>query len=127
MTTRKSVAVVGASADRSKYSNKAVWAHVDQGWEVYPVNPKGGTIEGLQVYASIRDVPVPIDRVTVYLPPEAGMSVLPDIAAAGPVELFLNPGAESGELVARARSLGLDPILACSIVALGVSPANYGA
>lgn len=122
---KKRVAVVGASADRSKFSNKAVRAHLDQGWEVFPVNPKGGTIEGLEAFASIGDVPDSIDRVTVYLPPQVGINLLPDIAAARPNDVYINPGAESDELIERARSLGLDPILACSIVALGVSPADY--
>ena len=69
---QKTVAVVGASADRSKYSNKSVRAHLAQGWTVYPVNPKGGEIEGLQAYPSITDVPQPLDRVTLYLPPAVG-------------------------------------------------------
>ena len=124
---KKPVAVVGASTDRSKYSNKAVRAYVDQGWDVYPINPKGGTIEGLKVYASIEEVPVKLDRVTLYLPPALGLKALPPIAAAGPREFFVNPGAESEELVTEAESLGLDPILACSIVDLGVSPTQFPA
>ncbi len=122
---QQTVAVVGASADRSKYSNKSVRAHLAQGWTVYPVNPKGGEIEGLQALTSITDVPQPLDRVTLYLPPAVGLGLLPDIATAGPTEFFVNPGAESDELVAQARSLGLDPILACSIVDLGVSPSDF--
>jgi hypothetical protein len=39
--------------------------------------------------------------------------------------LFINPGAESDELVAAAKGLGLDPILACSIVAIGTTPAAF--
>lgn len=121
----KTVAVVGASADRSKYSNKSIRAHVRQGWEVFPVNPKGGEIEGLKVYASLAEIPKAIDRVTLYLPPAAGVGVLPQIAAAKPAEFFVNPGAESDELIEKARALGLDPILACSIVDLGVTPSQF--
>jgi predicted CoA-binding protein len=122
---KQTVAVIGASSDRAKYSNKAVRAYVDQGWDVYPVDPKGGEIEGLKVYTSVEDIPVKIDRVTLYLPPALGIKALPAIAAADPKEFFVNPGAESEELVAEAEALGLEPILACSIVDLGVSPVQF--
>lgn len=122
---RKTVAVLGASADRSKFGNKSVRAHLAAGWEVYPVNPRGGLIEGLTVYPSLRAVPVRLDRVTVYLPPAVGLKVLPEIAAANPGEVFFNPGAESDEIMAEAGRLGLDPILACSIVDLGVTPGQF--
>ena len=122
---KKTVAIVGASADRSKYGNKSVRAHLKQGWEVYPVNPKGGEIEGLKVYTSLAEIPVKLDRVTLYLPPAIGLKTLPAIVAANPGELFVNPGAESDELVAEAQRLDLDPILACSIMDLGTTPAEF--
>ncbi|HUU84249.1 MAG TPA: CoA-binding protein [Phycisphaerae bacterium] len=122
---KRTVAVVGASTDRAKYGNKSVRAHRQQGWEVYPVHPTADAIEGLKAYASLRDVPVRVNRVSLYLPPDLGLEVLPDIAKAGPEEFFVNPGAESEELVAAATRLGLEPILACSIVDLGVSPAQF--
>lgn len=113
------VAVVGASEDRSKFGNRAVRAYLRQGWSVAPVNPRGGVIEGLAVYPSLREVPRPVDRVALYLPPAIGIHVLPEIAALQPAEFFVNPGAEDEALIAEARRLGLDPILACAIVALG--------
>lgn len=123
---KRTVAIVGASADRGKFSNKSIRAHQKQGWEVFPVNPKGGEIEGLKVYTSVREIPKPVDRVSLYLPPAVGTTALADIAAVNPGEFFVNPGAESDELVDEARRLGLDPLLACSIVELGVSPAQFG-
>ena len=119
-----SVAVIGASADRSKYGNKSVRAHIQQGYDVYPVNPKGGQIEGLTAYESIKDVPVDrLDRISMYVPPAVGLSLLPEIAAKGCEEFWLNPGSDSPELFAEAEKQGLNPIVACSIVDLGMSPA----
>jgi predicted CoA-binding protein len=119
----QSVAIVGASADRSKYGNKSVRAHLSQGYLVFPVNPKGGEIEGLKVYTRIADVPVDhLNRVSMYVPPAVGLKLVDEIAAKGCDELFLNPGSESDELFEAALAKGLNPIIACSIVDVGVSP-----
>jgi predicted CoA-binding protein len=121
--SKPTIAVLGASSDRSKYGNKAVRAYVKQGYDVYPVNPRGGTIEGLTAYRSLAEVPAArLHLISVYLPPALGVTLLDEIAAKGCDELWLNPGSESDELVARAEELGLHPIQACSIVAVGVSP-----
>ena len=118
----RSVAIIGASNDRSKFSNKAVRAFIQQGYQVYPVNPREGTIEGLPAFKSIRDIPARPQLVSVYLPPAVLLKVLPDIAARGCDELWLNPGTESEEVLAEAERLGLNVIQACSIVGVGVSP-----
>ena len=117
-----SIAIVGASADRRKYGNKAVRAFLKGGWTIYPVNPGAAEIEGISGYARIEDVPEPIDRVSMYVPPQVGLTMLPAIAAKKPREFFLNPGSESPELIDSARALGLEPILACSIVNIGLRP-----
>lgn len=119
------VAILGASADRAKFSNKSLRAHAAAGYEVYPVNPRGGQIEGRAVHAALSDVPVHLDRISVYLPPAVLLGVLPEIAQVGCDELWLNPGTASPEVLERARDLGLAPIQGCSIVALGMSPADF--
>ena len=119
------VAILGASADRSKYGNKSVRAHLQQGFQVFPVNPKGGEIEGLPAYRSIAEVPVErLDRVSVYLPPAVALTVLAEVAAKGCKEFWLNPGSDSDEVVEEARRLGLDPIVTCSIMDVGMSPGS---
>ena len=121
-----SVAILGASSDRSKFGNKSVRAHRQAGYDVYPVNPKGGMIEGLTVYPSINDVPVEhLDRISVYLPPPVGLQMLEAIAAADCDEVWFNPGSESEEILAKARTLGINTISACSIVDLGLSPSQF--
>ncbi|MGV3606480.1 MAG: CoA-binding protein [Planctomycetaceae bacterium] len=120
-----SVAILGASSDRTKYGNKSVRAHLQKGFTVYPINPKGGEIEGLTVYPSLASLPAgTLDRVSVYLPPKILLNVLPEIAARGCNELWLNPGSESDEVVAAAEKLGLNVIQACSIVDVGMSPSQ---
>ena len=119
---KPTVAVIGASNDRSKYGNKAVRAYLRQGYDVYPVNPKEETIEGLESYASVLDVPVELDRITVYVPPAVGLELLDEIAAKNAKEVWINPGADSGEVLGRAADLGLEPIVACSILGVGDDP-----
>ena len=115
---KPTIAIVGASSDRSKYGNVAVRSYREAGYEVFPVHPKETEIEGLKVYRSVAEIPAPLDRVSVYLPPQVGMKVIEEIAKKGTKELFLNPGSESDELVAKAQSLGLNVIVACSVTAL---------
>src|SRR5437868_3850947 len=120
----KTVAIVGASNQPHKYGNKAVRAFVAKGYKVFPVNPNETQIEGLTVYRSIGEVPERPDMVSVYLPPPVLLKVLPEIAAKGCDELWLNPGTESDEVLSGAEALGLNVVQACSIVDIGVSPAE---
>jgi predicted CoA-binding protein len=117
-----SVAVIGASNAPQKFGNKAVRAYLRQGWTVYPVNPNETIVEGLKVYRTLAEVPGPVDRVSMYVPPSVGITLLDAIKAKGTTELFLNPGSESDDLLERATALGLDPIQACSIVDIGERP-----
>jgi predicted CoA-binding protein len=121
----KTVAVIGASSDRRKFGNKALRAFAHQGYHVVPINPHEAHIEGLKTYRSVLDVPEPVQMATFYVPPEIGEIVIEEVARKGITEVWLNPGSESAGLVARARKLGIRPILACSILGIGESPAAY--
>jgi uncharacterized protein len=121
----KRVAVVGASSDRRKFGNKALRAFQQQGFDAIPVNPHESEVEGLRAYASVLDIPDPVDMATFYVPPDIGETVIADVAEKRIAEVWLNPGAESPALIARARMLGVEPILACSILAIGERPSDY--
>ncbi len=117
---RETVAVVGASTNRSKYGNIAVRAYRDAGFVVYPVNPRAHTIEGLKTYPSLDALPVDrLDRVSLYVPPAIALQVLDQIAKRLVREVWLNPGTDSPEVLSRAEELGLNVIRACSLVAMG--------
>jgi predicted CoA-binding protein len=118
----KVVAVIGASSNRNKFGNRAVRAFRQQGYTVVPINPHEAEVEGLKTYASVLDVPGQVDMASLYVPPHIGEQVIGDIARKGIAEVWLNPGAESDELIARARALHIQPIVACSIVAIGENP-----
>lgn len=121
----KAVAVIGASNDRGKFGNKAVRAFSRRGYRVIPINPHEPEVEGLKAYASVLDVPDDIDLATFYVPPEIGEQVIDEVARKKIPEVWLNPGAESPALLARARALNVKPIVACSIIGVGESPGEY--
>ncbi|MFO0949376.1 MAG: CoA-binding protein [Planctomycetota bacterium] len=125
--SKPTVAILGASTSREKFGNKSVRAHLRKGYTVYPVNPRASEVEGLPCYPSIEAIPGPIDRVSFYLPPEMGLEVIELVAAKNPKEVWLNPGTESNALIQRARDLGLNVIVACSIVDLGLTPSQVDA
>lgn len=115
--------IIGASNDRRKFGNKAVRAYLRQHETVLPVNPHEIEIEGVRAFPHVRDVPGPIDRALFYVPAQVGLEIIDELANRGDVgEVWLNPGAESDELIARAKELGFDPIMACAIIDIGERP-----
>jgi uncharacterized protein len=118
----KVVAVIGASNNRRKFGNRAVRAFTQQGYTVLPINPHEREVEGLKAYGSVLDVPGPIDMASFYVPPAIGEQVIEEVARKRIPEVWLNPGAESDALVSRARALSIQPIVACSIIAIGQDP-----
>ena len=118
----KVIAVIGASSDRRKFGNRALRAYRQQGYTVLAINPNETEVEGERTFASVLDVPGPIDMATFYVPPDIGERVIAEVARKGIAEVWLNPGAESDALVARAQSLNIRPIQACSIMAIGENP-----
>ncbi len=122
MTT---VAIIGASNNRRKFGNKALRAFREQGYRVIPINPTETEVEGEKAYASVLEYPDAIDEATLYVHADVGMQVLDEIAQKGIPVVWLNPGADEPQVVVRARTLGLNPRVACSILAIGDSPIRY--
>ena len=119
------VAVIGASADRRKFGNKALRAFRERGYTVIPINLHETFVEGERAYASVLDYPGDIDEATVYVQPSVGVAVMPELARKGIKTVWLNPGADEPSVIARARAAGLNPTVACSIIGIGDSPGRY--
>ena len=121
----KIVAVIGASADRHKFGNKALRAFARQGYTAIPVNIHEAQVEGERAYRSVLDIPGPVDMATVYVPGASGIQVMEELAKKGVPEVWLNPGADDDEVVERAKALGLNVVQACSIIGIGESPSRF--
>ena len=118
--SKPTIAVVGASTDRRKFGNKCVRAYKLHGYDVYPVNPDEREIEGLPVYRTLAEVPVAeLDRVSIYLPPDVCLQVLPELAKKPARQVWFNPGSSNAAVLEKARALGMNAIAGCSIVDLG--------
>src|ERR1041384_4298024 len=114
----KVVAVIGASSNRRKFGNRAFRAFRQQGYSVIPINPNEAEVEGEKTYASVLDVPGPIDMATFYVPPDIGARVSGEVGRKGIAEVWLNPGADGDAVIERARALNIKPIVACSIIGI---------
>ncbi len=112
-------AVVGASTDPAKYGNRVLRAYIEQGREVYPVNPGAREVEGLQAYPDLESVPATVRGISVITPPAVTERVVEAAARKGVRFVWMQPGAESDAAIERARALGLEVIAGgpCFLVA----------
>ncbi len=116
------IAIIGASKDRSKFSNKAVRAYKQKDHVVFPVNPHEKEIEGLICYSSVQEIPIDVDVASIYLPPEVGIKVTEDIIKKGIKKVYLNPGSESSEIIDKFTQNNIEAVKICSIRAIGFDP-----
>lgn len=81
----QSIAVIGASAQEGKVGHDILKNLVTQGYSgtVYPVNPKGGEILGVSVFASINDIPTAPDLAVIVIPAAAVPAALSECGAKG--------------------------------------------
>lgn len=85
MFNARSVVIVGASSNPEKTGYTILKNVLDGGFEgaVYPINPRGGEILGLQVYRSISELPGPVDLVVLVVPAEAVPDVMDEAGRVG--------------------------------------------
>jgi len=115
----KSVAVIGASDDPTRIGGKPIYYMLKQGYrgDIFPVNPKRETVQGLKAYPSIEALPQTPDMAIVAVPGAAVLETVKALAAKGTggAILFSAGFAETGdqgaqlqdEVVAAARATGM--------------------
>jgi len=114
-------AVVGASNDLQKYGAKVFRCYLQHDRDVIPVHPREATIQGHATAPSLRELPHPVDAVSVITPPAVTEQVVEDAIAAGVRFVWMQPGAESDAAIAAARDAGLRVIAGgpCLLVVMG--------
>ncbi|MGD9048608.1 MAG: CoA-binding protein [Anaerolineae bacterium] len=114
---RRVWAVVGASEDRSKFGNRIFRDLRDAGYTVYPVNPKGGELEGAKVYPSLAALPQPPEVIDLVVPPAVTEQVVKEAHALGLTRVWMQPGAESEAAIAFCQEQGIQVVHgACAMV-----------
>ena len=114
---RRVWAVVGASQDQSKFGFRVFRTLRAAGYVVYPVNPKGGELEGARVYPSLADLPQLPEVVDLVVPPAATEQVVKDAHELGLTRIWMQPGSESEMAIAYCRDHGIQVVYdACAMV-----------
>lgn len=94
------VAIVGATDDPTKYGSVIYRDLKQKGFEVYAVNPNRDTVAGDPAYKSLEALPVVPTIVNIVVPPQATLGVLKKAGELGYRNVWVQPGAESPEVMA---------------------------
>jgi len=92
------IALIGASNNRSKYGNKIYRDLRSKNYHVIPINPKEKIIEGDKAYSSIEEMETFPDIANFVVPPPVAMKIAQHITNLGIKHLWFQPGSESEEL-----------------------------
>lgn len=114
---RRVWAVVGASQDRTKFGNRIFCSLRDAGYTVYPVNPKGGELEGATVYPCLADLPQQPDVVDLVVPPAVTETIVKEAHELGLSRIWMQPGAQSDSAISYCENHGMQVVYdACAMV-----------
>lgn len=111
----KTIAVVGASPNPGRPSNRVAAYLIRHGFDVIPVRPKVREILGRRCYATLEEIPVPVDIVDVFRKSEACPDVARSAAQIGARTLWLQEGVISDEAASIASQGGLEVVMGSCI------------
>jgi len=109
----KTIAMVGASSDPTKFSYGVLRVLHETGYEMIPVNPKeaGGEIRGLPVYESLKAIDRPVDMVQVFRTSEAAYDVAKEAIEIGAKVIWMQLGVRNDEAAKLAEAAGLKVVM----------------
>lgn len=111
LETTKTIAVVGLSdkPDRDSYQVAAYLQQ--QGYRITPVNPRVKEVLGEKAYASLRDLPEPVEVVQIFRRSEEVLPIVDEAIAVGAKVIWMQSGIVNKEAAARAEAAGLKVIM----------------
>ena len=109
----RTIAMVGASSNWNRPSYFVMKYLQNKGYRVIPVNPgiSGETLLGEKVYASLRDIPEPVDMVDVFRAPREAPAIVEDAIAIGAKVVWMQLGIRNDEAAAKAEAAGIEVIM----------------
>lgn len=113
LKTTKTIAMVGASADRTKFSYGVLRVLHETGYEMLPVNPNPQITEirGIKVYRSLEDIGRPVDMVEVFRPKEELYGIAEQAIAIGAKVLWGQIGVYDDKAARLAEDAGLRVVM----------------
>jgi len=96
---QKRFAVIGSFRNREKFAYRILIDLTKKGYEVFPVNPRLGEVEGRVCYKTISDIPHSVDVANIVTPPLVTESILKECLQKGIKRAWLQPGAESQDAI----------------------------
>jgi predicted CoA-binding protein len=109
--TTATIAAVGASSNPTKPAHRIPAYLAQQGFEVFPVSPKGGELFGRMVYPSLSDIEEPVDVVDVFRPSEEAPEIASEAARIEAKVLWLQEGVFSEQAAEIARNAGMKVVM----------------
>lgn len=107
LENNKVVAIVGYSTNEEKGAHYVPKFLKEQGYKIVPVNPTVTEGLGEKAYASLKDIPFPVDIVDCFRRPDAMPDIARDAVAIGAKVLWMQKGIESEEATKIASDAGL--------------------
>jgi len=117
LRSTKTIAMVGASGNEMRPSYFAMMYLLAKSYQVHPINPgmAGKTILGRTVYASLKDVPAPVDMVDIFRSPDAAPGIVAEALAEkdrlGIKVIWMQLGVINEEAASMARAAGLTVVM----------------
>ena len=109
----KTIAMVGASSDPTKFSYGVLRVLHETGYDMIPVNPReaGGEIRGLKVYDSLKSIDRPVDMVQVFRDKSALYGIAEEAIEIGAKVLWGQIGVYSDEAARIAEDAGMQVVM----------------